>query len=108
VIVEFVDSQYLPERSKEMSELSVVVKEKSKDRSQWFEATVSIEGLRPTKLARKSDGCTKFTTRSAVSGAARRLAVSLGYDGVAQPTTVTKTTKRKTTRKAAKKRVRTA
>lgn len=90
-----------------MSELSVVVKEKSKGRDQWFEATVSIEGLRPTKLARKSDGCTRFTTRSAVSGAARRLAVSLGYDGVAKPT-VKKTTKSKTTRKAAKKRVRRA
>jgi hypothetical protein len=80
------------------NELTVKVTEREKDGSQWFEATVSIEGLRPTKLARKSDGSTKFTTRSSVTSAAKRLATTLGFQGVETETPA---------KKAAKKRVRT-
>lgn len=44
-----------------------------------FEGTVSISGLKPTKLARKLDGKTNFPTKSSVGGAARNLAKSLGF-----------------------------
>lgn len=48
----------------------------------YFEGTVTIAGLKPTKLARKSDGSTQFPTKAAVSGAARNLAKSLGFADV--------------------------
>jgi hypothetical protein len=65
------------------NDLQVKVSERQSDSGQWYEGTVSICGLQPTKLARKSDGCTKFTTRSSLTGAARNLAKTLGYNGVA-------------------------
>jgi hypothetical protein len=65
------------------NELQVKVSERQSGSEQWYEATVSICGLQPTKLARKSDGSTRFTTRSSLTGAARNLAKTLGYNGVA-------------------------
>lgn len=62
--------------------LSVKVATRKDESGEWYEGTVSIVGLKPTKLARKSDGSTKFTSRSAVSGAARNLAKALGFAGV--------------------------
>ena len=50
--------------------------------NEWYEGTVSIEGLKPTKLARRTDGSIQFPTKSALSGAARNLAKSLGYSDV--------------------------
>jgi len=47
-----------------------------------YEGTVSIMGLRPTKLARKIDGKTSFPTKASVSGAARTLAKSLGFSDI--------------------------
>lgn len=67
------------------NELQVKVSERQEGTQTWYEGTVSICGLKPTKLARKSDGSTKFATRSSVTGAARTLATSLGYQGVAAP-----------------------
>lgn len=90
------------------NELQVKVSERQSGSEQWYEATVSICGLQPTKLARKSDGSTRFTTRSSLTGAARNLAKTLGYNGVAveeprrvaakaSSTPKTKTAKKKTT-----------
>jgi hypothetical protein len=62
--------------------LSVTVTNRKTSEGEFYEGTVSIEGLKPTKLARKSDGSTMFPTRSAVSGAARNLAKSLGFADV--------------------------
>lgn len=67
------------------NELQVKVSERQEGDQTWYEGTVSICGLKPTKLARKSDGSTKFATRSSLTGAARTLAASLGYQGVATP-----------------------
>ena len=62
--------------------LSVKVSSRKTATSSWYEGTVSINGLRPTKLARRADGSTQFPTKSALSGAARNLAKSLGYSDV--------------------------
>jgi hypothetical protein len=62
--------------------LSVKVASRSSNGEEWYEGTVSIAGLKPTKLARKSDGSTRFPTRSAVGGAARNLAKALGFSDV--------------------------
>ena len=43
---------------------------------------MSIAGLKPTKLARRSDGSTQFPTRAAVTTAAKALAKSIGYSDV--------------------------
>ena len=67
------------------NELQVKVSERQEGDQTWYEGTVSICGLKPTKLARKSDGSTKFATRSSLTGAARTLAANLGYQGVAAP-----------------------
>jgi len=62
--------------------LSVRVASRKSDAGDYYEGTVSIAGLKPTKLARRSDGSTQFPTKSAVSGAARNLAKSLGFTDV--------------------------
>lgn len=62
--------------------LSVRVTNRKSDVGDYFEGTVSIAGLKPTKLARRSDGSTQFPTKSAVSSAARSLAKSLGFADV--------------------------
>lgn len=62
--------------------LSVRVTSRTNDTGAYYEGTVSIVGLKPTKLARRSDGSTQFPTKSAVSGAARNLAKSLGFTDV--------------------------
>jgi hypothetical protein len=62
--------------------LSVRLSSRKSGDQNWYEGTVSITGLKPTKLARRSDGSTQFPTKSAVSGAARNLAKSLGFSDV--------------------------
>ena len=62
--------------------LSVRVTNRKNESGDFFEGTVSIAGLKPTKLSRKSDGSTQFPTKSALSGAARNLAKSLGFADV--------------------------
>lgn len=62
--------------------LSVKLASRKSGETSWYEGTVSIVGLKPTKLARRSDGSTAFPTKAAVSGAARNLAKSLGFSDV--------------------------
>ena len=62
--------------------LSVRVTNRKTETGAFYEGTVSIAGLKPTKLSRKSDGSTQFPTKSALSGAARNLAKSLGFANV--------------------------
>ena len=82
--------------------LSVRLSSRKTATENWYEGTVSIAGLKPAKLARRSDGSTQFTTKSAVSGAARNLAKSLGFaDVVVTDSDV----KQKTEKVAAKKTV---
>lgn len=68
--------------------------------TQFFEGTVSIQGLKPTKLVKKADGSSQFPTKSALSGAARNLAKSLGFNDV---NIVDTTAPKQTVKKAAKK-----
>lgn len=82
--------------------LSVRVASRKSDAGDYYEGTVSIAGLKPTKLARRSDGSTQFPTKSAVSGAARNLAKSLGFTDVDVSDT-SKTATPATLKKAAKK-----
>ena len=63
--------------------LQVKVSERQSGPEQWYEAIVSICGLQPTKLARKSDGSTRFASRSSLTGAVRNIAKTLGYKDVA-------------------------
>jgi hypothetical protein len=63
--------------------LSVRLTGRKTETSEYYEGTVSIVGLKPTKLARRSDGGTQFPNKSAVGGAARALAKSLGFADVA-------------------------
>lgn len=63
-------------------QLPVKVSARKSGDEEWYEATVSVPGLKPTKLARKSDGNTHFSSRSAVTGAAKNLAKSLGFEEV--------------------------
>lgn len=62
--------------------LSVKLSTRKTETGDVFEGTVDIVGLKPTKLARRSDGSTQFPTKSALSGAARNLAKSLGFSEV--------------------------
>ena len=83
-----------------MSFLQVKVSERKTDTGVTYEGTVSIPGLRPTKLARKSDGVIQFSSRSALTAAARTLARSLGFEDIAVAATGAAVV-----RKAAAKRV---
>lgn len=65
-----------------MTNLNVQVTNKKSSNVVYFEATVGVDGLRPTKLERKADGSTLFTTRSALITAAKNIAKKLGYTNV--------------------------
>jgi hypothetical protein len=65
-----------------MTNLNVQVSSKKISSSNYFEATVDVDGLRPTKLERKADGSTWFSTRSALITAAKNIAKRLGYNNV--------------------------
>ena len=83
-----------------MSTLSLkVTSRKSTSGQEQWEGTVSVPGLKPTKLVRKSDYSTSFGTRSAVVSSAKTLAKKLGFSGVAEQAPLAK--------KAAKKSVKT-
>lgn len=62
--------------------LSVRVSSKKNDNNEWYEGTISIEGVKPTKLVRPTDGTVKFPTKSAVSCQAKKFAKSLGFNDV--------------------------
>jgi len=62
--------------------LEVKVTSRKSGSEEWWEGTLALEGVKPTKLARKSDGNTRFSSRSAVQGAARRFAERYGYSDV--------------------------
>lgn len=85
--------------------LSVKLASRKSGEASWYEGTVSIAGLKPTKLARRSDGSTQFPTKSAVSGAARNLAKSLGFSDVdlADSAAAPKAAKKSATKTASKK-----
>ena len=53
-----------------MTTFTVKVKERSTTQGSGFEATVSLQGAKPTKLTRK-DGTTLFPTTSALKASAR-------------------------------------
>jgi hypothetical protein len=48
----------------------------------YFEGTVRVDGLRPTKIEKRADGSTRFQTKSALITAAKCLANNLGYNNV--------------------------
>ncbi len=74
-----------------------VTSRKNKEGAEYFEGTVALNGLKPTKL-QKSDGCTQFSTKSAVGAAARSVAKRLGVEAQIEETAAP-------ARKAAKKSV---
>ena len=62
-----------------------------------FEGTVSLQGLKNTKLARK-DGTTVFATKSALSASVRSLAKRTGLDfETVAPTATKKAAKKSST-----------
>jgi len=62
--------------------LPVTLSIKKNDTTEWYEGTISIEGVKPTKLIRPTDGSVKFPTKSAVSCQAKKFAKSLGFNDV--------------------------
>lgn len=75
--------------------LPVRVSIKKSDSVEWYEGTISIEGVKPTKLVRPTDGSVKFPTKSAVSCQAKKFAKSLGFNDVDIQDTTKKTNKKK-------------
>ena len=71
-----------------MSILSVKVTSRKVTNAETFETaevlegTVTIPGLKASKLVKKSDNTTTFTSRSSLTSAAKNLAKNLGYEGV--------------------------
>lgn len=64
-----------------MSTLNAKVTSKATDGEEFWEGTVSIPGLKPTKVTR-ADGTTKFNNRSTLLSALRNRAKSLGFESV--------------------------
>lgn len=88
-----------------MNLLQVRVNARNTGSTQTWEGTVSIPGLKPTKLVRRSDNSTSFAAKSAVVNASRTLARSLNFSDV--DVTVSGVTPVATrSRKAAKRSVR--
>ncbi len=79
-----------------MTILRCKVSEKTNNGVLGFEGTMYIDGLRPTKIARKSDGLTVYSKRSSVMQAARGIAARMNEEVEfvgSVTTTKTKTTK---------------
>jgi len=85
-----------------MSSLKVKVSEKKSDCGSTYEGTVSISGLKPTKL-QKSDGSTSFPTKAAAMSSARSLGKRLNCTVVDESTTSMKKAAKKSTKTTAKK-----
>jgi len=83
--------------------LKVKIVQRKANGQEWYEGSVAIPGLKGNvKLARKSDGNTKFSTRSAVNGAAKSLVNTLhAFNTVdfGQDANMTKPAKKATTKK---------
>ena len=62
--------------------LNVRVARRTRDGVESWEGTVSLPGVQPTKLVRRADNSTSFSTRSALATSARSLASQLNYSGV--------------------------
>ncbi len=82
--------------------LEVKVISRKSGESEWYEGTVSLDGAKATKLARKSDGSTQFTSKSAVQGAARRFAERYGYNDVDFGTEAAKPAAKKAAKRSVK------
>ena len=50
----------------------------TKDGTPYWESTVTVPGAKPTKLVRKSDGSTQYSTKSAATQACKKFATSVG------------------------------
>lgn len=83
---------------------TVTVREKKvAGTSVGFEGTVSLQGLKNTKLTRK-DGTTVFSTKSALSASVRSLKKRTGLDfETVSPTATKKAAKKSSTKKSSKK-----
>lgn len=65
-----------------MKNLHVKVSKRTSNGAESWEGTVSLPGLLPTKVAKTNTTDSKFTTRSALTSAAQRLAARYGFDDV--------------------------
>ena len=74
------------------------------DGSPYWESTVTVPGAKPTKLVKKSDGCTHYTTKSAATQAAKKFAASVGMtvECASSCTTTKAAAKKSSTKKTAK------
>ena len=66
--------------------LEVNVRSRNVDGNEIWEGTANIPGLRATKIVRRADNTTAFSSRSALLTSARNVARTLGFDGVVEPT----------------------
>ena len=74
---------------------------------EYYEATVDICGVRPTKLVRKADNTTRFPTKSSAQGAVRNFAKTYNFTSVniidpQSASTQTKKAAKKSTKPASK------
>jgi hypothetical protein len=87
-----------------MSNLIVKVTKRTTNGNSSWEGTANLPGVRPTKIVKSKTSESTFTTRSALTGAAQRLAVRYGFndvkfEGESEPTSTKtkKTSSKKTT-----------
>ena len=80
------------------------------DGSPYWESTVTVPGAKPTKLVKKSDGCTHFSTKSAATQASKKFAASVGMtvECASSCTTTKAAAKKSSTKKKTAKSKKTA
>lgn len=89
--------------------ITVEIKERTKGTEKWFEGTVALRGVRPTKLVRVSDQSFRFASTSSLRSAARSFAKRFGFTveyvdkNTQRAAAKTKTTSTKTTKSTKKK-----
>lgn len=62
--------------------LTVKITKRTANGAESWEGTVSLPGVAPTKLVKAKTNESKFSTRSALTGAAQRLAERYGFSEV--------------------------
>ena len=76
----------------------------TKDGTSYWESTVTVPGAKPTKLVRKSDGSTQYTTKSAATQACKKFAASVGMTTECASSCTKAAAKKSSTKKTATKK----
>ena len=64
--------------------LTVQIGTRSRNKVDYYTATIDLPGLEPTRVVKRRDGSPLFHSKGAAANSARHLARRLGFDGIVE------------------------